>query len=110
MSLVRVMLGVDRLQPRIINSLLERLLEFSIDDAEETEAPVAAGDELALDMSSMPRLILSQLRWLEKICRPESTFVIDISPSLHFSCFARALPPAHTEPRRVGASAALAAI
>jgi hypothetical protein len=79
MSLVRVMLGVDRLQPRIINSLLERLLEFSIDDAEETEAPVAAGDELALDISTMPRLILSQLRWLEKICRPESSFFINVS-------------------------------
>lgn len=53
-SLVRVLLGVSALQPRLITLLLERLPEFSLDD---DSAMVAARSEDA----SMPHLILAQV-------------------------------------------------
>ena len=59
---------VPKLQPRLVNSLLERLLEFSVDDHDDSVRSLE--DDDAPDLSSMPRLILSQLRWLERIVQP----------------------------------------
>lgn len=60
---------VPKLQPQLVNSLLERLLEFSVDDQDDSVQSNLDDDETP-DLSSMPRLILSQLRWLERIVQP----------------------------------------
>ena len=63
-SLIRILLDIDRLQPRLINSLLERILEFSADTMDT---------DLTTSMSetSMPRLILNQLQQLDRMTNPK---------------------------------------
>ncbi|XP_048212183.1 Fanconi anemia group D2 protein isoform X2 [Perognathus longimembris pacificus] len=53
-SLIKLLLGIDILQPAIIKTLFEKLPEFLF------EKPNSDG-------ISMPRLIISQLKWLERI-------------------------------------------
>ena len=64
-SLVRILLDVDRLQPRLINSLLERLLEFSVNEVDSDAM------EASSEASCMPRLILNQLRHLDRVVNPQ---------------------------------------
>ncbi|XP_069875190.1 Fanconi anemia group D2 protein-like [Dipodomys merriami] len=53
-SLIKLLLGIDILQPAIIKTLFEKLPEFLF------EKPNSDG-------ISMPRLIISQLKWLDRI-------------------------------------------
>ncbi|XP_012781366.2 Fanconi anemia group D2 protein isoform X2 [Ochotona princeps] len=53
-SLIKLLLGIDILQPAVIKTLFEKLPEFFFENVK--------GDAL-----SMPRLILSQLKWLDRI-------------------------------------------
>lgn len=53
-SLIKLLLGIDILQPAIIKTLFEKLPEFLFVKANS-------------DVISMPRLILSQLRWLDRV-------------------------------------------
>jgi len=55
-SLIRMLLGVDILQPKIANMLLEKLPEFTEDDGND-----------GVDDFNIPRLILNQFRWLDFI-------------------------------------------
>jgi len=56
-SLLRLLLNVDELQPKLLKLLLEKLAEISIVDegAEETQS------------HNIPRMILSSMRWLDTI-------------------------------------------
>ncbi|CAL4104392.1 unnamed protein product, partial [Meganyctiphanes norvegica] len=56
-SLIRLLLNIDPLQPRLIQLLTEKLLEVAHDD---TDSSV-----------DIPRLILANLRWLEHVVDPE---------------------------------------
>ncbi|XP_076469253.1 Fanconi anemia group D2 protein-like isoform X2 [Babylonia areolata] len=51
-SVVRILLGVECLQPPLVKSLLEKLPEFSQDDEDGEGA-------------NLPRLLLAQFRWLD---------------------------------------------
>ncbi|KAM6216156.1 Fanconi anemia group D2 protein [Rhynchocyon petersi] len=53
-SLIKLLLGIDILQPSIIKTLLEKLPEFIFENRNS-------------DGISMPRLIISQLKWLDRI-------------------------------------------
>lgn len=53
-SLIKLLLGIDILQPAIIKTLFEKLPEFFFENVN--------GDGI-----SMPRLIISQLKWLDEI-------------------------------------------
>ncbi|KAL8611266.1 hypothetical protein ACOMHN_013697 [Nucella lapillus] len=53
-SVVRILLGVECLQPALVKSLLEKLPEFSQDDEDGESA-------------NLPRLLLAQFRWLDFI-------------------------------------------
>eukprot|EP00731_Ephydatia_muelleri_P027407 Em0019g280a len=60
-SLIRLLLGVDCLQPSLINHLFEKLLEFM-------DNPTGGTSSLQLrDYCQVPKLILNQLRWLDHI-------------------------------------------
>eukprot|EP00899_Mesostigma_viride_P005633 jgi/Mesvir1/15070/Mv14717-RA.1 len=58
-SVVRVMLGVPCIQSQVINILLEKLPELLADE-----------DSRNLQATSLPQLIISQLRWLEFVEEP----------------------------------------
>ncbi|XP_058144536.1 Fanconi anemia group D2 protein isoform X2 [Dasypus novemcinctus] len=53
-SLIKLLLGIDLLQPAIIKTLFEKLPEFLFENKNS-------------DGINMPRLIISQLKWLDKI-------------------------------------------
>ncbi|XP_046951462.1 Fanconi anemia group D2 protein [Lynx rufus] len=53
-SLIKLLLGIDILQPAIIKTLFEKLPEFLF-------------EKVNSDGLNMPRLIISQLKWLDKI-------------------------------------------
>ncbi|KAM9592408.1 Fanconi anemia group D2 protein [Trichechus inunguis] len=53
-SLIKLLLGIDVLQPAVIKTLFEKLPEFLFENRN--------GDGI-----SMPRLILSQLKWLDRV-------------------------------------------
>ncbi|XP_064448548.1 Fanconi anemia group D2 protein isoform X3 [Mirounga angustirostris] len=53
-SLIKLLLGVDILQPAIIKTLFEKLPEFLFENVNS-------------DGLNMPRLIISQLKWLDRI-------------------------------------------
>ncbi|GAB5568276.1 Fanconi anemia group D2 protein isoform X4 [Prionailurus iriomotensis] len=53
-SLIKLLLGIDILQPAIIKTLFEKLPEFLFENVNS-------------DGLNMPRLIISQLKWLDKI-------------------------------------------
>ncbi|KAM5315181.1 Fanconi anemia group D2 protein [Glossophaga mutica] len=53
-SLIKLLLGIDILQPAIIKTLFEKLPEFLFESTNS-------------DGINMPRLIISQLKWLEKV-------------------------------------------
>ncbi|KAG0324848.1 Fanconi anemia group D2 protein [Dissophora globulifera] len=55
-SLIRILLGIDALQPGLLAVLLDRLLAVMSDDEQD---------------SPMPKLILQQLKWLNNIVEPE---------------------------------------
>lgn len=55
-SLIRMLLGIDILQPKIANMLMEKLPEFM--DGEDSNGP---------DDINIPRLVLNQFRWLDCI-------------------------------------------
>ncbi|XP_041347848.1 LOW QUALITY PROTEIN: Fanconi anemia group D2 protein-like [Gigantopelta aegis] len=57
-SLVRILLGMDIIQPKLVTLLLEKLPEFVGDDDNIFEE----GEKVFL-----PRLLLSQFRWLDRI-------------------------------------------
>ncbi|KAG9294638.1 hypothetical protein G9A89_008117 [Geosiphon pyriformis] len=58
-SLIRSLLSIDFLQPKLIDQLLEKLPEFIPDlDNENVDSPI-------------PRLILQQLKWLEYVVEPD---------------------------------------
>jgi len=57
-SLIRMLLGVDILQPKIANMLLEKLPEFTEDDGNN-----------GVDDFNIPRLVLNQFRWLDFIAQ-----------------------------------------
>lgn len=53
-SLIRMLLGIDVLQPKIASMLLEKLPEFTEDDCKN-----------GTDDFNIPRLVLNQFRWLD---------------------------------------------
>ncbi|XP_073087120.1 Fanconi anemia group D2 protein isoform X3 [Manis javanica] len=53
-SLIKLLLGIDILQPAIIKTLFEKLPEFLF-------------EKVNTDGTSMPRLIVSQLKWLDRV-------------------------------------------
>ncbi|XP_070289758.1 Fanconi anemia group D2 protein isoform X2 [Myotis yumanensis] len=53
-SLIKLLLGIDVLQPAIIKTLFEKLPEFLFESTNS-------------DGISMPRLIISQLKWLDRV-------------------------------------------
>ncbi|XP_070094544.1 Fanconi anemia group D2 protein isoform X7 [Equus caballus] len=53
-SLIKLLLGIDILQPAIIKTLFEKLPEFLF-------------EKVNTDGISMPRLIISQLKWLDRV-------------------------------------------
>ncbi|XP_062970620.1 Fanconi anemia group D2 protein isoform X2 [Cynocephalus volans] len=53
-SLIKLLLGIDILQPAIIKTLFEKLPEFLFENTNS-------------DGINMPRLIISQLKWLERV-------------------------------------------
>ncbi|RXN03852.1 Fanconi anemia group D2 [Labeo rohita] len=53
-SLVRLLLGIEMLQPLVINTLFEKLPEFMFEGVSE-------------DGLNVPRLIINQLKWLDRI-------------------------------------------
>ncbi|KAJ7351877.1 Fanconi anemia group D2 protein [Desmophyllum pertusum] len=55
-SLIRMLLGVDILQPKIANMLMEKLPEFTEED-----------NNNGADEFNTPRLVLNQFRWLDCI-------------------------------------------
>ncbi|KAF9927139.1 Fanconi anemia group D2 protein, partial [Mortierella alpina] len=55
-SLIRVLLGIDSLQPGLMDLLLDRMFDFLGEDEKD---------------SPMPKLILQQLKWLNNIIKPE---------------------------------------
>jgi Fanconi anemia group D2 protein len=57
-SLIRILLGIDFIQSKLLDQLLERLPTFISDsDNDNVESPI-------------PRLILQQLKWLEYTVDP----------------------------------------
>ncbi|KAF9198259.1 Fanconi anemia group D2 protein [Haplosporangium sp. Z 27] len=54
-SLIRILLGIDILQPGLMDLLLDRIFDFLNEDDKE---------------SSIPKLILQQLKWLNNIIEP----------------------------------------
>jgi len=59
-SVSKFLIGIDILQPKIINCLLEKLPVLSADD--DTIRPCFRGQEIDL-----PRLIVNQFRWIDRI-------------------------------------------
>ncbi|XP_028398344.1 Fanconi anemia group D2 protein-like isoform X2 [Dendronephthya gigantea] len=57
-SLMRIFLGVEMLQPLIANVLLEKIPEFSDDSSRVSEHDI-------------PRLVINQFKWLDKISHPK---------------------------------------
>ncbi|XP_055985732.1 Fanconi anemia group D2 protein isoform X2 [Sorex fumeus] len=57
-SLIKLLLGIDILQPAIVKTLLEKLPEFFFQSRSS-------------DGISMPRLIISQLKWLDQVVDPK---------------------------------------
>ncbi|CAB4035769.1 Fanconi anemia group D2, partial [Paramuricea clavata] len=57
-SLMRILLGIDSLQPLIANALLEKIPEFSDDNNRVSEHDV-------------PRLVINQFKWLDRIAHPK---------------------------------------
>ncbi|KAJ8301396.1 hypothetical protein KUTeg_020383 [Tegillarca granosa] len=55
--LVRLMLGIDMLQPKLMTCLLEKLAEFMEDDCIYEN-----GEKV-----NLPRMLMSQFRWLDRI-------------------------------------------
>ncbi|CAO3565350.1 unnamed protein product [Mortierella alpina] len=55
-SLIRVLLGIDSIQPGLMDLLLDRMFDFLGEDEKD---------------SPMPKLILQQLKWLNNIIKPE---------------------------------------
>ncbi|XP_021343216.1 Fanconi anemia group D2 protein-like [Mizuhopecten yessoensis] len=55
---IRLMLGVDLLQPKLMNTLLEKLAEFM----EDEDSIFDHGEKV-----NIPRLLMSQFRWLDSI-------------------------------------------
>ncbi|XP_039629383.1 Fanconi anemia group D2 protein [Polypterus senegalus] len=53
-SLLKLLLGIDILQPKVINTLFEKLPEFMFDGVGE-------------DGLNMPRLIINQFKWLDRV-------------------------------------------
>uniref|UniRef100_A0A8C8ZFJ8 FA complementation group D2 n=1 Tax=Prolemur simus TaxID=1328070 RepID=A0A8C8ZFJ8_PROSS len=53
-SLIKLLLGIDILQPAIIKTLFEKLPEFLF-------------EKMTSDGINMPRLIISQLKWLDRV-------------------------------------------
>ncbi|XP_043933530.1 Fanconi anemia group D2 protein isoform X2 [Protopterus annectens] len=53
-SLFKLLLGIDTLQPAVLNTLFEKLPEFMYESVNE-------------DGINMPRLIISQFKWLDRI-------------------------------------------
>ena len=77
-SLLRLLLNVDELQPKLLQMLLEKLAEISIVDegAEETQS------------HNIPRMILSSMRWLDTIIDGSGrtcTKKLGLGLSLHWS-------------------------
>ncbi|KAF9401655.1 Fanconi anemia group D2 protein [Mortierella sp. AD011] len=54
-SLIRILLGIDILQPGLMDRLLDRIFDYLNEDAKE---------------SSIPKLILQQMKWLNNIIEP----------------------------------------
>ncbi len=69
-SFIKVLLGIDSLQPQVISSLLERLPDLQAAATED----VTEGDELLNSRrdASLPRLVLQQLRWMDHIVDPSA--------------------------------------
>ncbi|KAG0207657.1 Fanconi anemia group D2 protein [Mortierella sp. GBA30] len=70
-SLIRVLMGIDSIQPGLMETLLDRMFGFLGEDEKD---------------SPMPKLILQQLKWLNNIIRPEDLStklleIISISPT-----------------------------
>ncbi|KAI9137669.1 Fanconi anaemia protein FancD2 nuclease-domain-containing protein [Paraphysoderma sedebokerense] len=59
-SLIKILLGIDFIQVDIIQTLVERLVEYGSEDDVSNRLE-----------ESVPKLILGQLRWLEHIVNPE---------------------------------------
>ncbi|RMX53291.1 hypothetical protein pdam_00015249, partial [Pocillopora damicornis] len=61
-SLIRMLLGIDVLQPKIASMLLEKLPEFTEDDCNN-----------GTDDFNIPRLVLNQFRWLDCVIQSKNT-------------------------------------
>ena len=62
-SLLRVLLRVEPLQPRLLRGLLEKLPECAADAAPSSQAALA---------EDLPRLLLHTVRWIDHVVEPEA--------------------------------------
>ena len=66
-TLIKLLLGVEVLQPRLIDVLLELLATFSSDMQDEPELGGGGSSSAA---ENVPRLILNQIRWVDHLVEP----------------------------------------
>ncbi len=64
-SLIKLLLKIPVLQPKILRNLLEKLPEFSCGDSMEVDNDKHSVSQDDLNLKLIPKLILHQLRWMD---------------------------------------------
>jgi Fanconi anemia group D2 protein len=64
-SVIKLMLKIPALQPKLLQILLEKLPEFSMGHNMEAENDKHSVSQDAVNLKLVPKLILHQLRWMD---------------------------------------------